>query len=264
MDSSAPPVTPQVWKRVMKSNGKPVLTLSMRRPAFPDTGKSRRIERYFAEVAQQWKNRWETVLFPRACQALADAQEAGGVFTPWSAELDYTVTLWRPPVLSLRLDAVESGQGPKPLRIRAGETWDCSCGYPRTLRSFFPPRTRRWRRELLDSLRAQAADRLASGESLLDPDCAQVMDRAFDPARFYLTEEGASVFYPLYILGAYAEGIPVFTAPIDWQSLPTQTGSSHCPEQRGGDTRQNQGPEQGIPVPGRPQEAGDSAPGSGR
>ena len=214
MDSSTQPVTPQLWKRVMKSNGETVLTLSIRRPAFPETGKNRRMERYFTEVAQQWKNRWETVLFPQACQALADAKESGSPFTPWKAELDYTVTLWRPPLLSLRLDAVESGQAPRPLHIRTGETWDCACGYPRTLRSFYPTKAHRWRKSLMDALRSQAAERLASGESLLDPECTQVMERAFDPERFYLTEEGLSVFYPLYVLGAYAEGIPVFTVPI--------------------------------------------------
>lgn len=214
MDSSTQPVTPQLWKRVMKSNGETVLTLSIRRPAFPETGKTRRMERYFTEVAQQWKNRWKTVLFPQACQALADAKESGSPFTPWKAELDYTVTLWRPPLLSLRLDAVESGQAPRPLHIRTGETWDCACGYPRTLRSFYPAKALRWRKSLMDALRSQAAERLASGESLLDPECTQVMERAFDPERFYLTEEGLSVFYPLYVLGAYAEGIPVFTVPI--------------------------------------------------
>lgn len=214
MNSSTPPVTAQSWKRVMKADGAPVLTLSIRRPAFPDTGKTRRIERYFAEVTRQWKTRWETVLFPQACQALTDAREAGNPFTPWNAELDYTVTLWRPPLLSLRLDAVESGQAPRPLHIRTGETWDCASGYPRTLRSFFPAKARRWRKDLMDALRSQAAERLASGESLLDPGCAQILERTFDPERFYLTEEGLSVFYPLCILGAYAEGIPVFTVPI--------------------------------------------------
>lgn len=239
MDLSAPPMTSQTRKRVMKSKGVPVLTLSIRRPVFSDTGKTARIERYFTKAAQQLEKRWETVLFPQACQSLADAQEMDGAFTCWQAELDYTVTFWRPPILSLHLDVTESGQGPRPLHIRAGETWDCACGYPCTLRSFFPAKARRWRRELMNSLRAQAAERLNSGESLLDPDCAQVMERTFDPERFYLTEEGLVLFYPLYVLGPYAEGIPVFTVSFPEQSSLRQTGSSRCPEQHNGDSRQN-------------------------
>lgn len=239
MDLSTPPITAQTRKRVMKSNGVPVLTLSIRRPVFQDTGKTARIERYFAKAAQQWEKRWETVLFPRACQALADAGETNCPFTCWQAELDYTVTFWRPPLLSLHLDATESGQGSRPLHIRAGETWDCACGYPCTLRSFFPAKARRWRRELMDSLRAQAAERLNSGESLLDPDCVQVMERTFDPERFYLTEHGLVLFYPLYVLGPYAEGIPVFTVPVPDLEALRQTDFSHCPEQHSGDNRQN-------------------------
>lgn len=213
MEPSTPPVTPQSWKRVMKSDGECVLTLSIRRPAFPEQGKTARMERYFAQIAQQWQARWEALLYPQACQALTDARQAGKPFLPWQAGLDYTVTLWNAPLLSLRLDAVETGQTARPLQIRTGETWDCACGYPRTLRSFFPAKARRWRKALLDSLRDQAARQLASGESLLDADCAQIMERAFDPDRFYLTEDGITIFYPLCVLGAYAEGIPVFTVP---------------------------------------------------
>ena len=214
MDLSDLPITPRHWKHTFKSGTEPVLTLSIRRPAFPDAGKTMRMERYFTQVAQQWKTRWETDLFPRACRALTDARETGNVFLPWQASLDYTVTLWRAPLLSLRLDCVESCPPARPLLTCTGETWDCSCGYPRALRSFFPPRAHCWRRILLRSLQEQAARQLASGESLLDADCAQVMDRTFDPDRFYLTEEGLSVFYPLCLLGAYAEGIPVFSVPL--------------------------------------------------
>jgi hypothetical protein len=214
MERPEAPMKEQTWRRTMRQNGAPVLELSLRRPAFPETGKAGRMERYFSAVAQQWQRRWETVLFPRACQAQAQARETGAPFQPWQAQLDYTVALWEPPLLSLHLDAVEQGQGDRPMLTRLGEVWDCSTGYPRTLRSFFPAKDHRWRRKLLDALRAQAEERLASGESLLDRDCPQLLERTFDPERFYVTQEGLAVFYPLYVLGPYAEGIPVFTVPL--------------------------------------------------
>lgn len=212
------PFTPKEQRHIMKCDGDPVLEWSICRPAFPETGKTARLERYFSYMAQQWIIRWETILFPRACQTRSDALKSGAHFLPWRAELNYTVTLWQAPLLSLRLDAAESCQGPRAMRIRCGETWDCATGYPRTLRSFFPPKAHRWRKELLDDLKNQAVQRINSGESLLDPDCAQIMERTFDPDRFYLSEEGISVFYPLYVLGPYAEGIPVFTVPIPDQA----------------------------------------------
>ena len=215
MDSPPLPAAPQEWHNVMMMKDEPVLALSIRRPEFPNTGKTARIERWFDHLAQQWKTRWETLIFPRACQAMTEAGAQNRIFRPWRTELDYTITLWQEPLLSLRLDATEAGQQVgRPSRFCMGETWDCASGYPRTLRSFFPVKAHHWHKELLDSLKDQAAQQLASGESLLDPDYARIMERSFDPDRFYLTETGITVFYPMYLLGPYAEGIPSFTVPM--------------------------------------------------
>lgn len=213
MESSSLPFTVQQWDRTMRHKGTPVLTLSIRRPSFPETGKTARMERYFSEVTRQWKTRWETNLFSKACQAKDTAMENSQSFLAWQAKLDFTVTLWKPPLLSLRFDAAETNETSRPVLICSGETWDCATGYPRTLRSFFSAQNFRWRKDIMEHLHTQISARLASGESLLDTDCTQVMGRIFDSDHYYLTEDGISIFYPLYTLGPYAEGIPVFTIP---------------------------------------------------
>lgn len=209
MDCTSLPITSGRWEHLMRFDGIPVLSLSLCRPVFPDRGKTARIERYFSLLEAQWKTHWTKTLYPRACQAWKAALDRSAPFTPWRAELEYTVTLWRAPLLSLRLDAAEGDFSGRPLRVRMGETWDCETGYPRTLRSFFPP-GHRWRGKLLAQIQNEAAQQRAGGESLLDPDCGCIIERSFDPERFYLTEEGAEIFYPLYVLGPYAEGIPAF------------------------------------------------------
>lgn len=211
--SSAPlPWEEQRWKRVLKLEGEPVLTLSLCRPAFPEEGKSARLERCLAKLVQVLEARWENELYPRACAALAAAREQSRPFDPWSAELNYKITLWRPPLLSLRLDVAERTGAGRPVLVRWGETWNLETGWPCPLHGFFPEK-RRWKTQLIHRLQAEAGARLASGESLLDPDCGPVIARAFDPERFYLTEEGITVFYPLDLLGPYAEGIPAFSLP---------------------------------------------------
>lgn len=214
METSPLPFKIEGSSKTIKYKGDAVLTLSIRRPVFSDTGKMRRIEQYFSEVGNQWLHRWETVLFPAACQAKDLTAETERIFLPWQTNMDFTVTLWKPPLLSLRIDVTERRETNHPLLFCTGETWDCTTGYPRTLRSFFPAGNHRWRKELLLNLREQVSARLSSGESLLDPDCSQLLARTFDPNRFYLTEEGIAIFYPLYTLGAYAEGIPVFHIPL--------------------------------------------------
>lgn len=214
MNSSPTPITTKEWKRVMKQNSTVIFTASVHRPAFPESSKTARIERYFSYFAQQWISRWETVLYPAARNVFAEAQAQSKCFLPWTAALNYVITFQRPPLVSLYLEVSEHDHISHPRISRFGETWDCSTGYPRTLRSFFPPHSRRWKKELLDSMKAQAVQQLNSGESLLNHDCVQIMDRTFDPDRFYLTDHGVTLFYPLYVLGPYAEGIPTFTVPL--------------------------------------------------
>ncbi len=215
MDKKVPdPVLSKTWKLLKRSDGIPVLNISIRRPSFIEQEKTARVERYFSQLFQYWQNRWETILFPEACQALNRSKAKHSDFIPWQASLDYTVTYWKPPLVSLRIEAIETGRSPQPLHIHQGETWDLQIGYPRTLRSFFPINAKQWRKSLLNIVKAQAEEQLASGESLLDPHCTDIMERSFDPDRFYLTEEGIALFYPLYVLGAYAEGIPTFHVPF--------------------------------------------------
>lgn len=213
------PFSDLAWSETMKHNHTPVLQITAHRPQFSTNGKAGRIERYFSHFWNQLKEYWKANLYPRACKAFETASENKVVFTPWHAELDYEVTLFVPPLVSIRLNLVHSTSNPYPFKACFGETWDCSTGYPRTLRSLFPPHEHKWKKQLLDKLKEQATQQLASGESLLDANCTQVMERTFDPTQFYLTQEGLAVFYPLCILGSHAEGIPVFTIPYQTFSL---------------------------------------------
>lgn len=216
MDSTSCPASPELWKRTLKTNGTPVLHLSIRRPAFPDSRKYQRMERYFSQLARQWQSRWETELYQKACQALGEHSDELP-FLPWQAAMDYQVTFWEPPLISIRVDIQEQGPVTPPPSLCIGEVWDCSCGYPCSLRTFLPEKPRRWKHALTAKLQEQARQRLDSGESLLDPNCLSTVKSTFDPDRFYLTKDGIVLFYPIYALGSYGEGIPAFTLPAEPQ-----------------------------------------------
>ena len=82
-----------LWKQALKWEGEPVLVLSLRTPELDAESRgARRINRYYGKLAQIWKARWETTLFPSACAALAEARAASRPFEPWSVTLDYRVT----------------------------------------------------------------------------------------------------------------------------------------------------------------------------
>ncbi len=243
MEPNAPPVSPRLWERTLNLEEEPVLALSVRRPAFPEKGALRRVECYFSRCTLLLREQWERVLYKKLCQARREDE----TFLPWQAGLNYTVTYWEPPLLSLRLEITHSDQLHRPRLWYVGETWDCAQGRPRSLGSFFP-KNRRWRQQLLTQLTEQARRRVASGETLLHPDCPETVRRQFDPDRFYLTGEGLALFYPMYLLGPYAEGIPVFTVPL------SLTGTAPPPgrELPGGDTAPEGAHSGDTPAPAPP------------
>lgn len=201
-----------LWKQALKWEGEPVLVLSLRTPELDAESRgARRINRYYGKLAQIWKARWETSLFPSACAALAEARAASRPFEPWSVTLDYRVTQDEAGLLSLYVDAVERSTG-RPLTVRTADTWDLASGVPHLLTDFLPP-TRLWRQSLLAELTAQSEARLQSGESFFYADAPARVRRFFSPQRFYLTGDSLAVFFPMLSLAPAAEGIPVFLLP---------------------------------------------------
>ena len=207
------PLEAGAWRRVLKWEGEPVLTISLRWPKLPeDLPGPRRVSRYYRQVADCWRTRWEKDLYARAKEAAAAAREASRPFTPWSADLDFTPTLRENGLLSLYQDAVERTDGSRPVTFRRSDTWELPSGTPRSLASFLPPPHRK--RRVLEAVAAQIEGRVASGESLFYEDWRRRLAAAFDPERFYLTGEGAALYFPLCTVAPYAEGIPTFSIPI--------------------------------------------------
>ena len=213
MNLTSCPASTKQWERNLKSEGITVLHCSICRPAFSNSGKQQRMERYFARLAQLWQSRWENELYQQACNARKTWPD-DKAFPPWQANMDYQVTYWKPPLLSIRIEIKEQGATSPPALQYLGEVWDCASGYPCSLRSFLPAKPFRWKPRMITHLQKQAELRLNSGESLLRDGCLSEIKQSFDPNRFYLSEEGLIIFYPLYTLGSYGEGIPTFTIPI--------------------------------------------------
>lgn len=213
MDLTSCPVSSISTQQNLKLNEKTILQYHIQRPSFPDSGHLRRLEQYFTRLEQQWKVRWECSLYHKAAQFYAE-QSNQNIFIPWHANMDYEITFWKPPILSMRINVKEQGSVSPPVSLCIGEVWDCSSGYPCSLRSFLPTRQHHWKSNLVQQLQKQAQNRLDKGECLFHKDCLSIIKQNFDSNRFYLTETGLVIYYPLYTLGSYGEGIPTFTIPI--------------------------------------------------
>lgn len=199
-----------IWKQTFKSEGEAVLVVSLRWPDFSSAPRSmRRVHRYYEALGRAWRSYCEGKLFTAATQALAAARAGSRPFQPWSIALDGSVTYEDETTLSLTLDAVLRGSSPHPLTVRSACTWDKKSGAPKRLSDVLPPALQK-RRALLSALRQQAARQRDSGESLLFQDVETRVEKLFSTERFFLTENGTALFYPMCALGSPAEGVPVF------------------------------------------------------
>lgn len=203
-------VETEEWKRALEWEGETVLSISLQYPKLPEESPGlRRVGRYYRRLAQQWQSRWEGPLYLQA-QAWAQAmRERSRPFQPWEARLTYHIACQTETLLSLWVDAYEYAGGAHGVTTRQGDTWELPAGLPRSLASFFPPRCP-WRKRVLEQVEREIRRRLDAGEAWFEPDWQRLIVREFRPEHFYCTPEGPQVFYPLYSIAPYAEGIPVF------------------------------------------------------
>lgn len=163
-----------------------------------------RVNRYYEALAERWKKRWSGPL-------LTEARAATRPDTPpWETQLDFTVTLFQDGLLSLYWEVSEDVGGRRPRRIRQGDVWRLPQGLPLTLRELLPPR-RWWRGPVLEEVRRQIGERINSGDAVFFEDWPSLASQKFSPGRFYLTEEGPVVFYPIEALAPAMEGFPSFS-----------------------------------------------------
>jgi len=190
-------------KKEFREEGRLLLTVTARWPRLEETAPGlKRVDRYYDALADRWSKRWQGPLLERARAAKPER--------PWTASLDFTVTCFRDGILSLYLDAVEDTGQRRPRRVRQGDVWALPAGVPVTLRELLPKR-RWWRGPVLEEVRRQIGERVNSGESAFYEDWPALASKKFSPRRFYLTEAGPVVFYPMESVAPAMEGFPTFS-----------------------------------------------------
>ena len=196
---------PGNYEETFREGDSVLLTVKARWPRLEENGPgSRRINRYYAALADRWKKRWAGPLLEQA-KALA-----GPGAPPWSASLDFTVTLFEDGFFSLYWDASEYVGGRRPRRVRQGDVWRLPEGTPVTLRELLPPR-RWWRGPILEEVRRQIGAQVNTGEAVFYEDWPSLASRKFSPGRFFLTADGPVIFYPVESIAPAMEGFPRFS-----------------------------------------------------
>lgn len=207
---------PDSWAHTYCWEEEPVLTCALSLPVIDRPGgpSARRVSRYYARLARWLRSQWEQQAFPAACAALRTVREASLPFHPYRESVSFQVTRNSGGLFSLYWDSSWDDGGPQGMTARWGDTWDLASGCPLSMADFFPPRAEPER--LLPPLaERQAAEAMDAGVSLFHPDYPQLLRSRFDRKRFYIDEHNLFFFYPLRAVAPRAEGIPVFSVPLE-------------------------------------------------
>lgn len=206
-------------QRTLTLCGEPVLELSLSWPEWSGKGRgARRLNRYYARLAQVCRRRWTREVYCLACLELAACRERSRMFRPWSAQLSGAVTVQAEDLVSVRMDLRECRGDGRALLARTGGAWRLKDGAPVLLHSLHA--RRRWRGALLDRIEEEAEQCRRSGACVLDQELGNKLRRHFSTQRFCLTPKGVEIFYPQCTVAPAAQGIPAFDLSLEgmpWQ-----------------------------------------------
>lgn len=206
-----------VWeeeRQALTLEGEPVLEYALSWPRVEGAGLGGRwISRYYARLAESWRQRWRREVYWAACLELAAHRRASRPFVPWTGELTGETVLLRDGALSLRFYGCEVRGDGRPARVRWGDVWSVREGAPRPLQSLFSGE-KGWRARLWRELVRQGEARRQAGDCFLDGDWPKKARRARPFRGWCLTGDGVEVSLPQCAASPAAEGCPAFCLPV--------------------------------------------------
>lgn len=124
----------------------------------------------------------------------------------------FETTYCKKPMISLYYDIYEFTGGAHGNTIRKGNTWDMRKGNLIMLESLFV-NDYDYMPTMLKYIESEAKRRQITGMANYFDDLSGNIKKYFDPKNYYLTDEGLAIFYPLYTIAPYSNGIQVFIIP---------------------------------------------------
>lgn len=208
---------PLTLRRTWDADGITVLTLDA---ALPHCGlrdrRARRFDRYYRSFLRAYLRYCEAELLPRAAESCRAAMARSAPWQQLHVTVRFCVRYQDARLLSLTIDARESGAGLLPLTLRRADTWERGTALLMPTEFFFPPHSL-WKRRLLRTAREAL---LSRPNAALCDNWRATLRRSLSGRNVYLDERGLCFFCPMYTLLPGSEGIPVFTLPYDAEKGP--------------------------------------------
>lgn len=151
-------------------------------------------------------------LYQAAVRQYSLSKSQGFPFHNFEFVETFEPTYCRKPMISLFYDIYEFTGGAHGNTVRKGNTWDMERGVLVPLGSLFE-KGYDYKSVIIKYIVSEARRRQMAGLANYFDNLEENVMKYFDPANFYLTEEGLAIFYPLYTIAPYSEGIQVFIIP---------------------------------------------------
>ena len=169
------------------------------------------ISRYYAAEAASFKQYCRHQLFRLAIREYEHAIRSGYPVRVFEAVLRFDVTLNQDCASSLYFDRYEYAGGAHGSTYRFSDTWNLQTGRRRPLSSFIISPIS-YRVDVIHSIVQQISGQQNDEQSYFD-DYRKNTAKYFNPASFYLTPQGVTIYFQQYEIAPYASGIPTFIMP---------------------------------------------------
>lgn len=177
-----------------------------------------RINSYYNASSGEFISYCERKLLPAAIESYKNSVLNGYVVHEYEALRDFKATYNRDCLLSIYTDRYEFMGGAHGGTLRSSETWDLRQGRRLALKELFPGNNRYAQDIQLEIIR-QIEERTGGDDESYFENYPRLIKETFNPASFYLAEEGLAVYFQEYDIAPYAMGLPVFIIPYGMPGL---------------------------------------------
>jgi hypothetical protein len=176
-------------------------------------GDNTRFNMHYRQKAQKNYRYASTKLYQAAVKHHTVAKPQGVPFKNFEFVESFEPTFFKKPMMSLYYDLKEFTGGAHENTVRKGNTWDMKHGAMLTLDALFE-KDYDCKPLILKYIESDARRRQITGMSSYFEGLGENLNKYYDDKNFYLTEEGLAIFYPMYTIAPYADGIQVFIVPF--------------------------------------------------
>ena len=208
--------------------GEPLVNVSLTVPYPSGSQAAAQIAAFYDGWLEDMDYYCGVTLSESAAQAMALAQQNGGVFQPYTVESSYEVKRDDSAVYSVVRGQYENLGGPHPSYSMLAETFSAENVGRMSIYDLFPDLSVEETSDLVESLVLPLARQRADAEpDLYFAEYETLLMQTFDPLCFALTAEGLTLFWQTYAIGPFVSGVQQFDIPyadfegqIDPQWLP--------------------------------------------